>query len=79
MAYTSSILGRYSEETERFIIKWKRPVQAMPELSFRYAIKTLYYLHIIKISHIGILRWNQKYRTKRILAPRESGFRNQCD
>jgi len=50
MAYTSSILGRYSEETERFIIKWKRPVQTIPELLVWYTIKTLYYLHIIKLS-----------------------------
>ena len=35
------------------------------DLSFRNTIKALSFLHIVKISHISIWKWLQKYRSKK--------------
>jgi len=34
-------------------------------LSFRNAAKALYFLQLVKISHISIWNWIQKYKTKK--------------
>ncbi len=36
-------------------------------LSFRNAAKALYFLYLVKISHVSIWNWIQKYKPKKLL------------
>ena len=39
----------------------------LDRLSFRNTAKALYFLHLVKISHVSIWNWIQKYKPKKML------------
>ena len=43
-------------------------------LSFRNAVKALYFLHLVKISHVSIWNWIQKYKPNRMLSKKKNNI-----